>query len=107
MREAHNMKEFKPYSLLNTFKKFHYPFMPISFEPIDPLKGNIDAEAEAASMSCSFLMLHGIFMLCWYCIVFAGFQPDCRRQEQIRQTGIIPAPRPQAAKHTVSDSVPQ
>lgn len=65
------MKEFKPYSLIDAFKKFHYPFLPVSFEPIDPLKGNMDAEAEAASMSCTFLMLHGIFMLCWYCIVFA------------------------------------
>ena len=63
-------KPFKPYSLRKAFKKFHYPFKKVEVEPIEPFKGSIAVEADCASTNLTFLLLHGLFMLIWYCIVW-------------------------------------
>lgn len=66
-------KEFKPYSLMSACKKFRYPFSPAQVETTSAFKGNIDAEATAASYNLTFLLIHGIFWLCWYCLVLGCY----------------------------------
>ena len=61
---------FRAVPIQNVFKKYHYPFVSPQVEPIDILKGNIHAEGEAAATNITFLLIHGIFMLCWYALIF-------------------------------------
>lgn len=58
---------YKAVPLQNVLKKFHYPFKKVEVETVGPFKGSIGAESEAASYNLTFLLIHGIFMLCWYC----------------------------------------
>ena len=57
------LKEFKPYSFIKACKKFHYSFHRVEVEPIDPLKGDIQIEADAASYNLTFWIIHGFFGL--------------------------------------------
>ena len=63
------MKPFKPYPFRKACRKFHYPFQRIEVEPIEPLKGSIQAESDAASTNAAFWLIHGLFWLMWYIAV--------------------------------------
>lgn len=67
------LKEFKPYSFIKACKKFHYPFHRVEVEPIDPLKGDIQIEADAASYNLTFWIIHGFFWFMWYCCVVSFY----------------------------------
>lgn len=67
------MKDFKPYSIGKALKKFRYPFSPVKVETKEQFKGDIEAESEAASYNLTFLLLHGLFMLMWYCLVLGAW----------------------------------
>lgn len=60
---------FRAVPVQDVLKKYHYPFVSPQVEPIDILKGNINAEAEAATVNITFLLIHGLFMLFWYSVV--------------------------------------
>lgn len=62
---------YKAVPLQNVLKKFHYPFKRVEVETVGPFKGSIGAESEAASYNLTFLLIHGVFMLCWYSIVIS------------------------------------
>ena len=63
------VKPFKPYPLKKAMKKFHYPFH-YHVEPIDPLRGSIQAESDAFTTNIAIWCLRGPCMFIWYACVF-------------------------------------
>ncbi len=74
-KEQPNAKDnaFRAVLLQNVFKKFRYPFAPPQFEPIAMLKGEINTEAKAAGVNLTFMLIHGLFMLCWYSVILGAY----------------------------------
>lgn len=74
-KELPNAKEnaYRAYPLQKVFEKCHYPFVSPKFEPIAILKGSIRAEAEAAGLNLTFLLIHGVFMLGWYSVILGAY----------------------------------
>lgn len=64
---------FRAVPVQKVLKKFRYPFAPPQFEPIAMLKGEIDAEAKAAGLNLTFMLIHGLFMLCWYSVILGAY----------------------------------
>ena len=64
---------FRAASPVIILKKYHYPLVSPQVEPIDILKGNIYAEAEAAKVNLTFWLIHGLFMLFWYSAVLGAY----------------------------------
>lgn len=76
------MKEFKPFGIKNTFKKFRYPFLGkknivnnVEFQPKYSFINENDPEykAEVASSKLGLYCLHGFFIFFWYSIVFGCY----------------------------------
>lgn len=64
---------FRAVPVQKVLKKFRYPFAPPQFEPIAMLKGEIDAEAKAAGLNLTFMLIHGVFMLGWYSVILGAY----------------------------------
>lgn len=64
---------FRVVPVQKVLKKFRYPFAPPQFEPIAMLKGEIDAEAKAAGLNLTFMLIHGVFMLGWYSVILGAY----------------------------------
>lgn len=59
--------------VVDVLKKYHYPFVSPQVEPIDILKGNIYAEAEAGKANIVFFLIHSIFLLLWYGTILGAY----------------------------------
>lgn len=68
---------FRPYPVVNVLKKYHYPAVSPLVEPIDILKGEIHAEAEATKVNLVWYIIHGLFMIFWYGVVLGIYLWYC------------------------------
>ena len=59
--------------LKDVLKKHHYPFSSPQVEPIDDPDADLEEEAEIAKVNISFYIIHGLFMLLWYCVIIGAY----------------------------------